>query len=74
MKSHSKAIWTQGAVVYHLNIFIGSGIVIKQGRKYFLRSASLDETIEELEQDILRRMKKMRELARDIDEKMRQID
>ncbi|MBI2079802.1 hypothetical protein HYT84_03485 [Candidatus Micrarchaeota archaeon] len=62
---------TQGAVVYHLNIFMSSGVVIKQGRRYFLRSSSLDETIEELEQDLLRRMRKMRELAKEIDEKLR---
>ena len=61
---------TQGAIVYHLNIFMSSGLVVKQGRRYFLRSTSLDETIEELEQDLLRRMKKLRELAKHIDEEM----
>ncbi len=25
---------TQGAVVYHLNVFISNGVVIKQGRQY----------------------------------------
>lgn len=63
---------TQGAVVYHLNIFMGSGIVIKQGRRYYLRSASLDETIEDLETDMLRRIKKLRALARHIDQELRQ--
>lgn len=61
---------TQGAVVYHLNIFISSGVVIKQGRKYFLRASTLDETMGELEQDIIRRMQKMRQLAKEIDEKL----
>lgn len=64
---------TQGAIVYHLNIFMNSGLVVKQGRRYFLRSASLDETMEELEQDMLRRMRKLRELARHIDEEMEQM-
>lgn len=64
---------TQGAIVYHLNIFMSSGLVIKQGRKYFLRSTSLDETIEELEQDMLRRMRKLRELAKHIDKEMEQM-
>ncbi|MBS3067160.1 hypothetical protein J4450_00535 [Candidatus Micrarchaeota archaeon] len=61
---------TQGAIVYHINMFMSHGLVIKQGRRYFLRSASLDETIEELEQDMLRRMRKLRELAKHIDEEM----
>src|SRR3989338_653449 len=55
---------TQGAVVYHLNIFVSRGIVVKEGRKYFLRSANLDEMMGELEEDMLRRMRKMRELAK----------
>ena len=64
---------TQGAIVYHINMFMSHGLVIKQGRRYFLRSASLDETIEELEQDMLRRMRKLRELARHIDEEMEKM-
>ena len=64
---------TQGAVVYHLNIFMSSGVVIKQGRRYYLRSSSLDETIEGLEEDMLRRMRKMRELAKHIDKELEQM-
>ena len=64
---------TQGAIVYHLNIFMSSGLVIKQGRRYFLRSTSLDETIEELEHDLLRRMRKLRELAKHIDKEMEEM-
>lgn len=59
---------SQGAVVYHLNILVRSGIAVKRGRRYFLRSSSLDETMEELEHYILRRMHRMREIARRIDE------
>lgn len=64
---------TQGAIVYHLNIFIQRGVVIKQGRRYYLRSSRLDETIDEIEQDMIRRMKKMRELAKHIDEEFEQM-
>lgn len=64
---------TQGAIVYHLNIFMSSGLVVKQGRRYYLRSTSLDETMEGLEQDMLRRMRKLRELAKHIDEEMEQM-
>jgi predicted transcriptional regulator len=61
---------TQAAVVYHMNTFVRNGIVIKQGREYVLRGENLDRTFEELELDMLRRMKKMRELAKRIDESM----
>ncbi len=61
---------TQGAVVYHLNTLMSSGIVIKQGRRYFLRSSSLDETLEEMEQEVLRRLRKLRKLAKHIDEEL----
>ena len=64
---------TQGAVVYHLNIFTIRGIVVKEGRKYFLRSANLDDMMEVLEQDMLRRMKKMRELAKHIDKEFEEM-
>lgn len=59
---------TQGAVIYHLNIFIRSGVIEKRGRRYFLRSHRLDETLGELEQDMLRRMQRLKEIARRIDE------
>ncbi|MEK6982345.1 MAG: hypothetical protein AABX38_05420 [Candidatus Micrarchaeota archaeon] len=61
---------TQGAIVYHLNIFIQSGVVRKQGKYYFLRSTSLDRTMEELENDMLRQMRRMRELAKLIDKEI----
>lgn len=61
---------TQAAVVYHINAFMRSGIIVKRGRKYFLRGGNLEETITELENDILHRMKRMREMARKIDEQM----
>ena len=63
---------TQSAIVYHINIFVRNGIVIKQGRRYYLRSARLDDMIEEMEFEMLRRMRKMRELAKHIDEELRQ--
>jgi predicted transcriptional regulator len=59
---------TQAAVVYHMNTFIRNGIIIREGREYRLRGRTLDETFDELEQDMLRRMRRMRELAKRIDE------
>ena len=62
---------TQGAVVYHMNFFMRSGIIIKQGRKYFLRSYSLSNTIEEMEQDMMRTMDRMRRIAKLLEEEFR---
>ncbi len=61
---------TQAAIVYHMNAFMRSGIIVKRGRKYFLRGGNLEETITELENDILHRMRRMREMAKRIDEQM----
>lgn len=62
-----KAYVTQGAVVYHMNVFIRSGIVIRQGRRYHLRASTLDDTLSELEQYMLRRMNRLRELAKKLE-------
>jgi hypothetical protein len=53
-----------------MNTFVRNGIVIKQGRQYVLRGENLDRTFEELEFDMLRRMRRMRELAKRLDEEM----
>lgn len=55
---------TQGAIVYHMNSFMRSGIIVKQGRRYYLRSRSLENTIEDIEQDMLRMMSRMRKIAK----------
>lgn len=59
---------TQAAVVYHLNIFQSSGLIIKQGRRYYLRAQTLDDTLEEIEQDMLRRMARLRRIAKKVQE------
>lgn len=59
---------SQAAVVYHLNIFQSSGLIIKQGRRYYLRAQTLEETLEEMEHDMLRRMARLRKIAKRIEE------
>lgn len=63
-----KAGVTQAAVVYHLNTFIRSGLVVKQGRYYYLRGGSLENALEEIEHDMVRRMSRLKEIAKKIDE------
>lgn len=59
---------TQGAVVYHLNTFMRSGLVVKQGRYYHLKKPTLYATLSDLEEETVRHFEKMRRLARMLDE------
>ena len=61
---------TQGAVVYHLNNFIRSGVVVRRGRTYYLRAPTLDRTLEEIEHDMIRRVRMIRKMARLIDDNL----
>lgn len=61
---------TQAAIVYHMNAFLNSGLVVKKGAKYYLRGGTLGGTMAEIENDMLRRMRMMREMAKRIDEQM----
>ena len=63
---------SQGAVVYHLNTFMRNGVVIKQGRYYYLKRARLDNTLDEMEAEMLRRFERMKRIARLIEEEMTQ--
>ncbi|MEM3400021.1 MAG: hypothetical protein QXP42_04290 [Candidatus Micrarchaeia archaeon] len=58
---------TRGAVVYHLNRFIKRGVVVRRGREYYLRRLTLRDTLEEIEEDILRMMRRMIKVADEID-------
>jgi DNA-binding transcriptional ArsR family regulator len=58
---------TRAAVIYHLNRFIERGLIERRGRAYSLRDTTLTSTIEEIEEDILRYFKRLKEVARKID-------
>ena len=60
---------SQAAVIYHLNLFQRSCIVIKDGRNYFLRAPTLEQTLEEIENDMHRRFENLRAVAKKADEK-----
>ena len=62
---------TQGAIVYHMNVFIRSGMIVKQGRMYYLRANSLEDTIEEMENEMLAMMNRMRKIARLLEDEFR---
>jgi len=54
-------------VIYHLNRFIHSGIVVRKGRKYCLRSTDMASTLEELQGDMEREFVRLIEFAEKMD-------
>jgi hypothetical protein len=60
---------SQAAVIYHLNLFQRSGLVVKDGRNYILRGFSLHSALEELEADMRRRLESLKHVARKIEDR-----
>jgi len=60
----------RSTVIYHLNRFIYSGLVVRKGRRYYLRSSDMAGTIEELQADMLREFERMMEFAERLDRMM----
>ncbi len=63
---------SQAAVIYHLNLFQRSGLVVKDGRNYFLRAPTLEQTLEEMENDVVRRFQHLRSVAKKLEETARE--
>ncbi|MBI5227105.1 hypothetical protein HY988_00820 [Candidatus Micrarchaeota archaeon] len=60
---------SQAAVIYHLNMFQRSGLVIRDGRIYRLRGDNLEQTLSEMQNDMDRRFGHLKEVARRIQTK-----
>ncbi len=58
---------SRSTIIYHLNRFIDCGLVVKQGRQYYLRAMELSKALEEVEYDIDIEMKKMINMANEYD-------
>lgn len=59
---------TRGTVVHHINKLIEAGIVLYDGRHYWLRDNSLELLIEEVRKDTDRTIDDLRRAAREIDQ------
>jgi predicted transcriptional regulator len=57
----------RSTVIYHLNRFIDAGLLVKRGRKYYLRASEMHKAIEEIEYDINREMQRMLDAAKEFD-------
>ena len=58
---------TRGTVIHHINRLMESGIVVQQRNGYMLRVSNLRDLIEEIEEDIDRSCRELKEVADDID-------
>jgi predicted transcriptional regulator len=54
-------------IIYHLNILIDMGLIIKKGRKYYLRANEFSSVIEEIEYDLNREMMRLLDTAKEFD-------
>ncbi len=61
---------TRGTVVHHLNKLMEAGIVVPTQKGYLLRVSNLSELIDEIERDIKEACTDLREIAKDIDERL----
>lgn len=58
---------TRGTIIHHINKLMDSGLVIHDRKRYLLRVEKLSNLIEEVEKDLERTTKNLREVAEDID-------
>ncbi len=61
---------TRGTIIHHINKLIESGLVVHEGNSYTLRVENLKSLIEEVEKDIKRACEDLKEIAKEIDERL----
>ncbi|KYK25892.1 hypothetical protein AYK26_07590 [Euryarchaeota archaeon SM23-78] len=61
---------SRGTVIHHLNKLMSSGIVVKEHNRYILRMDNLEEMVDYIKQDVDQAWSKLKEVAKDIDEKL----
>ena len=66
----AKTKLTRGTVVHHLNKLMDSGIVVFDRNKYVLRMDTLQEMVDHIKRDADETWNKLREVAKDIDQKL----
>lgn len=61
---------SRGTVVHHLTKLIDSGIVVREKEGYLLRENNLQRLIKDLEQDMEAILSELKEVAKNIDERL----
>ena len=59
---------SQAAAIYQINKFLEKGFIKKIGSRYFLRGETLEETIDEMKKDYLRKMERIKKVAKRLDQ------
>ena len=62
---------SRGTVIHHIHKLVESGLVVRNGSRYFLRAANLEALIDEILKDVERTYQDMREVAKELDSKLR---
>lgn len=55
-------------VIYNLNKFIDSGLVVRKGREYYLRASDFESTIQEIQAQMVLEFNRMMQFASKLDE------
>lgn len=61
---------SRGTVIHHLNKLMSSGIVIREHNRYILRMDNLEEMVDYIKIDVDQAWDKLKEVAKDIDDKL----
>ncbi len=61
---------SRGTIIHHINRLIESGLVVHEGNTYTLRVDNLKSLIEEVEKDIKRACEDLKEIAKEIDNRL----
>lgn len=62
---------SRGITVYYLNKFLECGLIRRIGNQYELRERNIESTINEIEKDLLRVISNIKEMAIEIDERLK---
>ncbi len=61
---------SRGTVVHHLGKLMEAGLVVNEQNRYLLRAGNLHAVVEEVQKDIMRSLSNLKNVARDIDERL----
>ena len=62
---------TRGTVIHHINNLITAGIVVYDGKRYWLREPKLEVLLDEIRRDLDRTIDDLKRTAKEIDETLR---
>ncbi|MFT4261471.1 MAG: ArsR family transcriptional regulator [Candidatus Woesearchaeota archaeon] len=66
----AKTLLSRGTVVHHLNKLMDSGFVVSVDNRYFLKANSMEELVDDVEKNILKSLKSLREVGKDLDKNL----